>query len=862
MLKRLRAWVFRLSAYRISVIVGLAFSALLFLVHGRLDSVPVVGRIERIFHDLKFTERGPRKPYGDVVVAAADEKSLKVLGRWIFPRSTMAVLVDKLTDLGAKAIVFDIAYIDAASEGQFAAATRLRMQFEQMSLAGQEAAGVVDKLDLAKASVDGAAEAAKSLPQTDSAAQDVRARLTPVSDALNEAASLVKRYKTLHADFAQALSKEGAGQSGDIALGAAVHRGGRVVLGSLLDEKADEPTDSKETKAALDKLRHVQLRFPTIDPIDLSNSPTLDRESAPVYGVKFPNFAKAEVPLDPLLLPTGNLPATQVAFFNTAPDEDGVIRREPLVLSVGERSKPDQLVLLPDIDLGGVLKFYDADPREVRLWGGATKDDFEYVAFLPGSAVKAPGEIKISDFRRIPVNAQGEMLLNYYGPQRTFKNISLGDIWNNAVQKPEIEGKVVLVGATASGTFDQRVTPFDKYQPGVEIHATAIENILHSEYLTRPWWATPVELAILLAIALIVGRLLTRVSVRMGMLLTILCALAYHSVDILLFRSGYAIFSAYPIAEVATIFVAQTIFRYGTEEAEKRKIRKAFQLYLQPTVIEEMLSKHELPKLGGEKKTLTVLFSDIRGFTTISEKLSPEQLAKLINEYLTPMTNLVFEHGGTLDKYIGDALMAIFGAPIDQSDHAMRCCKTAVHMMRELARLQERWRMEGMNYPPIDIGIGINSGPMVVGNMGADQRFDYTVLGDNVNLASRLEGTNKEYGSHIIISENTYRLCEGKVAVRELGAVRVKGKREPVRIYELLDDAPATGEMAEVIQTFDAGIAFFRAQKWEEARQKFRAVLGVWSEDGPAKAYIEFCNEYEAHPPGADWDGVYTMTHK
>jgi adenylate cyclase len=329
-----------------------------------------------------------------------------------------------------------------------------------------------------------------------------------------------------------------------------------------------------------------------------------------------------------------------------------------------------------------------------------------------------------------------------------------------------------------------------------------------------------------------------------------------------MFKSGISLFSAVPMIEVAAIYVLQTIYRYSTEEAEKRHIRRAFQFYLNKSVIEEMLQDPSKLKLGGDKKVLSVMFSDIRGFTTISEKLTPEGLAKLINEYLTPMTNLVFETGGTLDKYIGDALMAIWGAPLDQPDHAYRACKTAVAMMRQLALLQQQWKDQGLNYPPIDIGIGINSGPMVVGNMGADQRFDYTVLGDNVNLASRLEGTNKDYRSHIIISQNTYDLCKGQIAAMQLGAVRVKGKKEPVAIYELHDDKPATGELAEVIALFDKAVALFQEQRWEACREQCRAVLARWPDYGPPHAYIEFCDEYEKHPPGTQWDGVYTMMHK
>ena len=242
----------------------------------------------------------------------------------------------------------------------------------------------------------------------------------------------------------------------------------------------------------------------------------------------------------------------------------------------------------------------------------------------------------------------------------------------------------------------------------------------------------------------------------------------------------------YPALTMITIYLGITVYRYITEEREKKKIRGAFQYYLTASVINEMLKDPSKLKLGGDKKDLTVSFSDIRGFTTISEKLTPEELVHLLNEYLTAMTNVVFQYDGLLDKYMGDAVMAVFGAPLDQPDHALRACRTALGMMEELKKLQKKWAEEGK--PVLDIGIGINSGDMVVGNMGSDMRFDYTVVGDMVNLGSRLEGTNKEYGTNIVISEYTYNDVKDVFFCRELDSVIVKGKKLPVKIYELLDE--------------------------------------------------------------------------
>ena len=315
-----------------------------------------------------------------------------------------------------------------------------------------------------------------------------------------------------------------------------------------------------------------------------------------------------------------------------------------------------------------------------------------------------------------------------------------------------------------------------------------------------------------------------------------------------------------PLTEIASIFMAITIYRYLTEEKEKRVVRNAFQFYLTKSVVDAVLKDTSRLKLGGEKKELTALFSDIRGFTTISERLQPEELVHLLNSYLTPMTDIVFQHEGTLDKYMGDAIMAIFGAPVDQPDHATRACITALDMMARLNELQAKWRAEGL--PEVDIGIGLNSGMMVVGNMGSAMRFDYTVMGDNVNLASRLEGINKEYGTNIVISENTLALAKNDVYVRELDAVRVKGKRDPVRIFELRGRGKPEAMEAEFIATFESGIAHYRGQRWDDAITSFSRCLAMKDTDYCSKKYLDRVRSMQEDPPGEGWDGVYTMKTK
>jgi adenylate cyclase len=318
----------------------------------------------------------------------------------------------------------------------------------------------------------------------------------------------------------------------------------------------------------------------------------------------------------------------------------------------------------------------------------------------------------------------------------------------------------------------------------------------------------------------------------------------------------------YPPLGLVLSFGGVMMYRIVFEQRQQRALRGALSQYLSPDVMHEVAANPEAVRLGGEKREMTVLFSDLRGFTSYSESIDPEELVHLLNQYLTEMTDVIFHHRGTVDKYMGDAIMAFWGAPRPQPDHAAQACSTALNMMHELRKLNARWIEEGR--APLDIGVGINTGPMTVGNMGSEKRLDYTVMGDSVNLASRLEGLNKEYGTNIIISENTLQAVGRDAYVtRFLDLVVVKGRSEPVIVYEVMGlPGDIQGDQAKALAAYEAAHEAYRGRDWLAAAARFQEALQLMPNDGPAALYLERCEALMADPPPADWDGVYVMTHK
>jgi adenylate cyclase len=453
--------------------------------------------------------------------------------------------------------------------------------------------------------------------------------------------------------------------------------------------------------------------------------------------------------------------------------------------------------------------------------------------------------------------------LDYYGRYLSFPTWSAADVMGGAIPPERMRGRIALVGTTAAGTWDGRVTPFDDIGPGVITHATFVENALHGRLLRRTPAVLLLEVGLMAALAAGLAWLFSRVRSALAAPAAALALAGWVALAAAAYLRLHVILAlGLPLLQIAAMFVAATSWRFVAEEREKRRTRETFSRFLAPAVVADLLGHEGALRLGGEKRDLTVLFADIRGFTSISERLDPRLLIELLNQYLTPMTDIIVQdHRGTLDKYMGDAIMAFWGAPQEQSDHPLRACRAALAMIARLGELRAGWRERGL--PEIDIGVGINTGPMSVGFVGSQDRFyNYTVLGDAVNLASRLEGINREYGTRILVSHSTWERVQGEVVARELDAVRVKGKREPVVIHELLGLGRPARDQAAFLSEFEWGLSAYKGQRWEEAMAHFRSAIALAGPDACAQMYLARCEAMRQNPPGPGWDGVYELLHK
>ncbi len=538
----------------------------------------------------------------------------------------------------------------------------------------------------------------------------------------------------------------------------------------------------------------------------------------------------------------------RAGYFNFYPDVDGSVRRVPLLVKyrdMVEREDGDDYIF-PPLSLTVLRKYLKS---AILIWIDPV--GVEKVALMGLKSIE------------IPTNQRGEMRINYYGPGNTFPHYSIVDILEKKIPPQQLKGKIVLVGPTATAIEDLRVTPFDKVFPGVEVHATIIDNILHGRVLSDPNFPS---LLIDFLSVLVVGFFLLWALLRLG---PFAGGAVVLSTAALIMGGHYYLFSQRlmvlnsvpPLLELSFVSLALPVYRFVLQEKEKRYIQGAFSQYLSPTVIEQIIKNPSLLKLGGTRKEMTVFFSDIAGFSSVSEILDSQALVKLLNEYLTAMTEIVLHYNGTIDKYEGDAIIAFFGAPMDDPEHAKKCCLMALDMVTKLSELQDKWESEGR--PRLKVRMGINTGTMVVGNMGSDMRMDYTVMGDSVNLAARLEGANKEYGTGIMISENTYNSCRNDVEVRVLDSIRVVGKKEVVVVYELLGcQGTLTDNQQELLALYNDGLRLYREREWRGAMDLFARILEINHDDGPALTYMERCLDYLIRPPGKNWDGVYVLKTK
>ncbi len=473
---------------------------------------------------------------------------------------------------------------------------------------------------------------------------------------------------------------------------------------------------------------------------------------------------------------------------------------------------------------------------------------------------------------------RGRMAVNFVGPPGTFQAVSFSDLMTGNFQPDLFSGKVVLVGNTHPAYHDYFLTPFrtartvppgfeareflkdySEGMSGVEILANAVNTITTGSYVKTPsLWMS----AIGLLLAGFVGTLffihLEMSSIKSFLIYLVAVTVFFVTAYVLFVRQNVMLDLTSVEAVLTMTFLGGVAWHRYLTAMEKARITRTFGLYVSHQVVDRLIKHPELVRLGGEKKEMSVLFSDVRGFTSVSEQLDPEAVVRLLNQFHTTMTQAVFDQDGVLDKYMGDALMAFYGAPIEMEEHAERACLTALQMEAALLDLQGKWKDEGI--PVMEMGIGINSGPMVVGNMGSDMRFDYTVMGDSVNLGARLEGLNKLYQTRIIASEFTRKLVSGDLLFRELDLVQVKGKQEPVRIYELMSAGSLPAP--RFLEIYLQGLTAYRQLSLDRAMELFGEVLSLEPADGPAALYLQRCREFLKTPPPADWDGVAVMDSK
>lgn len=520
--------------------------------------------------------------------------------------------------------------------------------------------------------------------------------------------------------------------------------------------------------------------------------------------------------------------AIGVGHINQLPEDDGVIRRIPLLLEKDGKQIPSLGLMAAMLALG---------EKE----------------FVPGNFDIALGG------HHIPVDDEYRMWINYVGGPGVYPRYSFIDVVKGRIPAEELKGKILFLGATALGIYDMRVTPFHGNTPGVELHATIADNIISERYIRQGGIEALIDMVFIVLMGAVAYFLTTRLRLSSSIPATVLLLSGYIWFTYYMFNAGQWINMIYPIMSAIIAVLAGSGFRYLVLERSAREMRTMFSSYLSPKLVARLEKDPEAAKIGGDNKEVTVLFTDIKSFTSFSESHPPQEVVSRLNEYLGAMVQVIEQHDGTIDKFIGDGIMAYWGAPLAQPDHAKLAIDCIKAINERMKQLHDKWQAEGLE--PFTIRGGIQSGEVVAGNVGlAGKKMEYTVIGDTVNQAARLEGTAKYYGVAYLVGEKTYQGTREFCRYRELDKIRVVGKHLPVTIYEPLEGLSRLD--VQQAERFEAALAFYRAREWEKARSGFMAVLDVMPEDKPSKIFIERCEYFLQNPPAAEWDGVFNRAEK
>ena len=557
------------------------------------------------------------------------------------------------------------------------------------------------------------------------------------------------------------------------------------------------------------------------------------------FLVTFPGLLRNVLPVEEAAAGHG--------LFSINPERDGIVRRVPVLMEAQES-------LVPSLSVEMLRVLTHAGAILVRTDEAGVR------------SVAVPG-------LELPTDRNGQFWIHFnkHDPARY---VSAADVLHDRVPADRIRGRLVLVGTSAIGLLDTKTTPVEPAMAGVEVHAQIFESVLTKSLLTYPYYAIGAELfvAVIFGLAIIIAAPMLPASIVIALGLALIGGMIALSAYFFVARSLLIDFT-YPLMSSWLIYLVLTFVNYFREQKQRQQIRSAFGFYLSPPLVEQLAKSPEKLVLGGEERRMTILFSDVRGFTTISEhyKDDPQGLTHLMNRFLTPLTNAIIERKGTIDKYIGDAIMAFWNAPLDDDEHEANACDAALEMLARAEALNVELKREaeanGGVYMPLRIGIGLNSGPCVVGNMGSDFRFNYSVLGDTVNLASRLESRTKDYRLSMVIGSRTAEGAKAKFAIMEIDLIQVKGKKQPEVVFTVLGPAEidADPRCRELRDLNASMLACYRKQEWDEALglidrcRKFANGFGV---GGLYDMYVERIAAYRAEPPPPDWNGVYEAESK
>jgi adenylate cyclase len=591
----------------------------------------------------------------------------------------------------------------------------------------------------------------------------------------------------------------------------------------LFDIFFDDPKpEDAQLAAAIERAGNVLL------PVEAQHPRGLDGSSDGVSG------------FDSLMGPSPLLRAVAAGegLVNVSTDQDSIVRGLPLVVRAGDAD-------VPSMALAAVAR-YTRRPRVLD----APPD---------GQRVYAAGRV-------IPVIGANRLLVNFLGPPSSpdgdgpFDILPLVDALDGTFDHARLQDKIVLIAVTLPN-LDEHATPTTSGTRmwGAEVLANAIETLVQQRYLTPA--PVLVTVALMFGLALLAAVLVAVAHPLSATGGTLAAAVVYLIAAMVAVDNGLLLNVVYPPATLVLALGVTLAYRVLSEQAEQRMLRQVMGVYLSPSVSQWVLHEPDRLRLGGETRTMSVLFSDVRGFTTLSEAMEPQALVALLNEYMTAMTEIIFRHDGVLDKYIGDAVMAFWNAPLEQPDHAQRASAAALEMVARLGDLQSEWRSRGI--PALELGIGINTGPMVVGNMGSRQRMAYTVLGDAVNVAARLEGLSKLYGTRVVISEATRDAAGDAFVYRSLDLVAVKGRAGALSVFEIVGrageaDATRTAALAE----YEHAIQLYRGRRWAEAKAMFMQLQSSGFGDGPSALYLGRIRDLLANPPSAEWDGIFVAETK